>query len=81
MATATLLIQREPPSGLTPEGAREPTGAPWADTGPAERRGDVCAHCGASCGADLQEAGALVFCCAGCRTVYQILQEAGLGRF
>lgn len=34
----------------------------------------VCTHCGEACGADAIEAHSHVFCCAGCRSVYEILQ-------
>ena len=34
-----------------------------------------CTHCGEACGADAVEVSGHVFCCAGCRSVYDILQS------
>lgn len=41
----------------------------------------ACLHCGTPCnpGAGIRESGA--FCCAGCRTVYELLHENGLSQF
>src|SRR5262245_22118552 len=42
----------------------------------------VCAHCGLAVPAPrLDEGGAPSFCCEGCRTVYDVLREHGLGRY
>lgn len=43
--------------------------------------GACCAHCGSPCSDDRYRCDDLLFCCAGCRSVYQILQSSGLGRF
>lgn len=40
-----------------------------------------CAHCGTPCPDDRYQSGDLLFCCAGCRAVYEIVQSSGLGRF
>lgn len=42
-----------------------------------------CTHCGDQCpnGAVPDENKGAVFCCDGCRTVYQMLQESGLGKY
>ncbi len=41
----------------------------------------ACAHCGAPCPEESPRHNELSFCCTGCRTVFQILHESGLGRF
>ncbi len=41
----------------------------------------LCSHCGESCGEDLLRQKDLCFCCAGCQTVYEILQQHQLGRY
>ena len=41
----------------------------------------LCRHCGTACGAQAVEDGGKPFCCAGCRTVYELLNESGLGQF
>ncbi|MCX7866700.1 MAG: heavy metal translocating P-type ATPase [Limisphaera sp.] len=41
----------------------------------------VCRHCGTPCGAAAVRNGAHVFCCHGCKTVFDLLQQHGLGRF
>jgi Cu2+-exporting ATPase/Cu+-exporting ATPase len=42
----------------------------------------ACSHCGLKFHTtDIVAAGEPWFCCSGCRTVYQLLQEKGLGRF
>jgi Cu+-exporting ATPase len=53
--------------------------APSADRARVARL--ACAHCGAPCPDASIEADALHFCCAGCRTVFQILRASGLERF
>jgi len=42
-----------------------------------------CTHCGDQCavGTLPDEASGAVFCCDGCRTVYHMLQESGLGKY
>ncbi len=40
-----------------------------------------CTHCGTACTTDTYRTETDVFCCAGCQTVYQLLQENGLGDF
>lgn len=40
-----------------------------------------CHHCGLPCADRTIGAGDHVFCCAGCRTVFEILSESGLARF
>ena len=40
-----------------------------------------CRHCGSPCGAATEVLGESVFCCAGCRTVFELLNENGLGQF
>ena len=37
-----------------------------------------CAHCGDDCGPDAPSVHALLFCCEGCKAVYQILAESEL---
>ncbi len=41
----------------------------------------VCVHCGLDCPPNPPALDNHVFCCSGCRTVYQILHENGLDRF
>lgn len=41
----------------------------------------ACAHCGAGCPDDRIASAGHVFCCHGCRIVFDLLQESGLGRF
>ncbi len=41
----------------------------------------VCAHCGARCPDDRIAHGNNLFCCNGCRAVYQMLAASGLDRF
>lgn len=41
----------------------------------------ACAHCGAPCPDDRVRHEDLLFCCTGCRAVFQILHASGLGRF
>ena len=41
----------------------------------------LCVHCGAGCGSLIVEGDGQPFCCTGCKTVYGILQHAGLGSF
>lgn len=41
----------------------------------------VCSHCGVRCRSRSWEAGGKVFCCAGCRSVYELLHECGLERY
>ena len=41
----------------------------------------VCVHCGLDCPPNPPRIGEHAFCCSGCRTVYQILSDNGLGRF
>lgn len=38
----------------------------------------VCRHCGDPCGGQAREHGGHVFCCAGCESVYRLLDEHGL---
>ncbi len=38
----------------------------------------VCRHCGDPCGGQRREHGGHVFCCAGCESVYRLLDEHGL---
>ena len=40
-----------------------------------------CLHCGSHCGTGSIETNGKHFCCSGCKTVYDILQEADLGKF
>jgi Cu+-exporting ATPase len=46
-----------------------------------QRQDLACAHCGTACPDDSIRIGSSLFCCAGCRTVYELLHENGLGRF
>lgn len=41
----------------------------------------ACYHCGTACGATALEHDQHSFCCPGCRTVYELLTENGLGQF
>lgn len=41
----------------------------------------TCTHCGAACPDERNRHEDLFFCCTGCKTVFQILHESGLGRF
>jgi len=41
----------------------------------------ACQHCGTPCEPAATEALGGAFCCAGCRTVYELLHESGLGQF
>jgi Cu+-exporting ATPase len=50
------------------------------DTGPAGSPSN-CAHCGTPCGTGSVEVEGLRFCCAGCRTVFELLHRHGLSRF
>ncbi len=59
-------------SGKTEKSAKETTLA----TEPT-----VCVHCGDPCGDGQTEADGLHFCCAGCRTVYSLLHDHGLGTY
>ena len=60
------------------DGSSRPGDLPVAS---AEAKGELCFHCGTPCaGADFQRNGQ-AFCCAGCRTVYELLHENGLGHF
>lgn len=47
-------------------------------TKPAQSTTLTCTHCGASAGSDPVLSGNEVFCCEGCRTVYDILSRNGL---
>lgn len=47
----------------------------------ASARGPACAHCGATCPAGAQRSGVRAFCCAGCRTVFELLADCGLSSF
>jgi cation transport ATPase len=40
-----------------------------------------CSHCGTRCATRAFHAGEHSFCCAGCRTVFELLSENGLGEF
>ncbi|MEO8514998.1 MAG: heavy metal translocating P-type ATPase metal-binding domain-containing protein [Ignavibacteria bacterium] len=45
------------------------------------KEGTLCYHCGDECaGLDIQS-GAKIFCCTGCKTVYEILQESNMCRY
>lgn len=41
----------------------------------------ICAHCGEDCGKDPVIYDGKPFCCQGCRTVYQLLEENKLGQY
>lgn len=41
----------------------------------------LCAHCGAACPDDTISSAHGRFCCHGCRTVFELLHENGLGKF
>lgn len=41
----------------------------------------LCAHCGATCPDESIATDGHPFCCHGCRAVYELLQQSGLGRF
>ncbi|HMO52550.1 MAG TPA: heavy metal translocating P-type ATPase metal-binding domain-containing protein [Kiritimatiellia bacterium] len=43
--------------------------------------GTACAHCGLDCPPNPPRLGGQMFCCNGCRAVYQILAENGMERF
>lgn len=58
----------------------EPAGPALAETGSID--GTIaCRHCGTPCGSAAVRDGANTFCCLGCKTVFDLLQEHGLGRF
>ncbi len=48
---------------------------------PRERTALLCAHCATTCPEDRSVLGGKSFCCAGCQTVYELLEESGLTRF
>lgn len=50
-------------------------------TGTDGETGTHCVHCGDPCPPGSPREGELAFCCAGCRTVYELLSEHGLDRF
>jgi Cu+-exporting ATPase len=52
-----------------------------ADTSSAVPAATSCVHCGLDCPPNPPTLGDHAFCCAGCRTVYQILHDNGLDRF
>ncbi|WP_240893721.1 heavy metal translocating P-type ATPase metal-binding domain-containing protein [Limisphaera ngatamarikiensis] len=54
--------------------------AAGSDAGPAGSPSN-CAHCGTPCGTGSVEVEGLRFCCAGCRTVFELLDRHGLSRF
>lgn len=58
-----------------------PTASVRAVAAAEQRASGFCAHCGAPCGAGAVEDRDLRFCCAGCRSVFQLLHQHGLGRF
>lgn len=41
----------------------------------------VCAHCGEDCPDDSYKIGIKLFCCAGCKTVYELLNENNLSNY
>jgi Cu+-exporting ATPase len=43
--------------------------------------GKTCLHCGGDCAAETLTDGEKVFCCQGCYTVYQLLQQHALGDY
>lgn len=67
-----------PPTAQRPEPA-PPTGSPGAATPSTAHR--PCHHCGLPCDPAPIEADGHAFCCHGCRTVHDLLLEAGLGGF
>ena len=57
-------------------------GMSTATTSPVETAGQVaCYHCGLDCPDRSYTAGEKVFCCNGCLTVFELLEENGLTRF
>jgi Cu+-exporting ATPase len=61
--------------------ATQPTTAAFALRAPPIAAGPKCAHCGLPCGDDTVESAGERFCCAGCRTVFELLTSSGLGRY
>ncbi len=49
--------------------------------GRASSKGAVCVHCGDPCVGDAVSEGELHFCCAGCQTVYVLLNQGGLATY
>ncbi|SJZ88878.1 heavy metal translocating P-type ATPase [Sediminibacterium ginsengisoli] len=47
----------------------------------ADSKTTYCAHCGDVCGSDSRQAYNLQFCCAGCETVYSILNQHNLTQY
>jgi Cu+-exporting ATPase len=58
-----------------------PRGREAAAVEEASAESAVCFHCGLPCGNATVTAGDKAFCCAGCRLVFELLTENGLGRF
>ncbi len=72
------LITADPPPPVRPEGA---SGRGASREERRSTRGLVCFHCGSACPEHAPALEDKVFCCAGCRTVYELLQENGLEQF
>jgi Cu+-exporting ATPase len=64
----------QPPAALG-----DPEAAVLSGAKAAERA--ACFHCGRPCGNEAVTTGDKWFCCPGCRLVYELLEESGLGRF
>lgn len=70
MASPTATIAASLPAGAGPQSGPAPSAARV-----------VCFHCGSPCPANPPRQAEKAFCCTGCRTVFEILTENGLGHF
>jgi Cu+-exporting ATPase len=61
--------------------SRRPSGSTGRSGADLSAGATACAHCGDPCGPAAEEEDGRAFCCAGCRTVFLLLQESGLGDF
>jgi Cu+-exporting ATPase len=62
-------------------GGAAPAVAERAAQPPADAEPTLCFHCGTPCPAETVVLEGKAFCCLGCRTVYSLLMENGLGNF
>lgn len=61
--------------------AQAPTTTPSPSAGDGLAGTQTCAHCGTCCATSAFRTGERYFCCAGCRAVFELLTESGLGEF
>ncbi len=71
-------VDQSTSAGLQAEAARP---SPLAGSRQPQTTGGPCHHCGTSCPDDRFASGEKLFCCHGCKTVYELLIENGLGHF